>query len=74
MHFKAKIQDGRQKLWENDFWETLLVHSADILGVKNLTEISISHRFLDKCVFAFYAEFQDGRKIWREDDFEKSLQ
>ena len=28
-----------------------------------------SHCFQDKCVFAFYAEFQDGHRKWREKDF-----
>ena len=35
---------------------------------------SISHRFRDKCVFAFYTENQDDRQKWQENDFwEKSL-
>ena len=35
---------------------------------------SISHRYQDKCVFAFYAEIQDGCQKLRENDFrEKSL-
>ena len=35
---------------------------------------SISLRFRDKLVFAFYAEIQDGHQKWRENDFwEKSL-
>ena len=29
----------------------------------------ISHHFRDKCVFAFYAEIQYGRQIWRENQF-----
>ena len=34
---------------------------------------SILHHLLDKCVFAFYAEIQDGRQKWQESDFcEKS--
>ena len=27
---------------------------------------SISHRFQDKCTFAFYTEIQDDRQKWRE--------
>ena len=30
---------------------------------------SISHCFQDKCIFAFYAEFQDGHRKWREKYF-----
>ena len=33
----------------------------------------MSHRFQDKCIVAFYAEIQDGRKKWQKIDFrEKS--
>ena len=35
---------------------------------------SISHRFRDKCAFAFYAEIQDGNQKWWESDFLKSRQ
>ena len=49
------------------------VHSADILWVQNFVEISLSHRFRDKCAFALYTEIQDGCQKWRESDFcEKS--
>ena len=50
------------------------VHSADTLaGYKFHQNRSISNRFQDKCVFAFYAEIQDGRQKWQESDFfEKS--
>ena len=30
---------------------------------------SVSHRFQDKCLFAFYAEIQDGCQKWQENDF-----
>ena len=30
---------------------------------------SISHRFRDKCAFAFYAEIQDGGQKWWESNF-----
>ena len=29
----------------------------------------ISHHFRDKCIFEFYAEIQDGRQKWWENDF-----
>ena len=42
-------------------------------GQKFLQNRSISHRFQDKCVFAFYAKIQDGHQKWQESDFcEKS--
>ena len=34
---------------------------------------SISHRFRDKCVFAFYAEIPDGREKWRENNLCEKL-
>ena len=59
-----------QKWRENNFWEP--VDSADTLRSK-LSSKSLSHRYQDKCVFAFYAEIQDGRQKRRENDFgEKS--
>ena len=38
-------------------------------GSKIFRNRSISLRFQDKHVFAFYAEIQDGRQNWRENDF-----
>ena len=32
------------------------------------------HRFRDKCVFALYAEIQDGRPKWQDRIFEKRRQ
>ena len=40
--FKAEIQDGRQKWWENDFCEKLPVDSANTLWVKIFVEIALS--------------------------------
>ena len=38
-----------------------------------LVEMTMSHCFPDKCIFAFYEEIQDGRQKWQENDFwEKS--
>ena len=58
--FYTEIQDGRQKWRQSDFCEMLTVHSADTLWVTNFIKITISNSFQDKCVFAFYAEIQDG--------------
>ena len=43
--FYADIEDGLQKWWENTFWEKSSVDSANILWVKNLVEIALSHTF-----------------------------
>ena len=40
--FYAEIQNGHQKLHENDFWEKSPVDSADNLRVKNFVEIALS--------------------------------
>ena len=34
---------------------------------------SISHRFQNKCPFAFYTEIQDDRLFWQENDFWQKL-
>ena len=39
------------------------------MGQKFRQNLSISLRFRDKHVFAFYAEIQDGRQKWQENDF-----
>ena len=58
--FYAEIQDGCQKLRENEFWENLVVDCMDNLWVKNFFEITLAR---------FYAEIQDGHKKWRGNDF-----
>ena len=70
----TEIQDGRQKWRENFFQKKSPVHYTDTLWVKNFRQNrSILLCFRDKRVFAFYAEIQDGRQKWRENDFrEKS--
>ena len=40
---------------------------TDTLGVRKI--VTISHHFSDNRIFAFYAEFQYGRRKWRENDF-----
>ena len=64
------------KKWrKNDFWENLPVDSADKYhgGRKFHRNCSISHHFGDKCVFAFYAEIQDGRQKWQENNISQNL-
>ena len=64
------IQAGRPKCQENDLWDKSPVHSGDTLWVKKIRRNrSVSHRFRDKCVFAFYAEIQDGCQKWWENNF-----
>ena len=41
--FYAEIQDGHQKLQENDFWKKLADDSADTVGIKNFAEIALFH-------------------------------
>ena len=60
--FYTEIQDGRQKWWENDFWETVADDSVYTLGgQKFCRNRSISHCFQDKHVFVYYVEIQNGR-------------
>ena len=72
--FYAEIQDGHQKWQQNDFWEKSPVDSATLPGGKKFRpNRCISHRFPDKCVFTFYAEIQDGRQKWQENDFWENM-
>ena len=41
--FNTEIQDGRPILQENNLGEKLPVYSADTLGVKNFSKITLSH-------------------------------
>ena len=45
------------------------IKNAKMVGQKFCQNRSILHRFRDKCDFAFYAEIQDGRQKWWENDF-----
>ena len=71
MFYTAKIQDGRKKWQEIDFWEKSPVESADTRWVKNFNEITLSHTVSE--INVFYAENQEGHQKWQETDFwEKS--
>ena len=64
--FKMAAKSGGKKL----FCKKLPVDSADTLWVKNFIEIALSHPVSETNVFfAFYAEIQDGRQMWRENNF-----
>ena len=43
------------------------------MGKKFRQNRSSTHRLWDKYIFAFYAEGQDGRQKWRENDFLQKL-
>ena len=68
--FNTEIQDGRQKWRENVFLQnnaSRLCRYPESQKFRQNRYISLCFR--DKCVFAFYAEIQDGRQKWRENDF-----
>ena len=67
--FKMAAKNGRKQFLE----KKSPVYSADTLEVKHFVKITISHRFQDKCIFAFYAEIQDGRQKWQENNFWEKL-
>ena len=50
--------------WKNNFWEKSPVDEYVFTQ-----KLKISHRSRDKCIFAFYAEIQDGRQKWQEKRF-----
>ena len=70
--FYAEIHDGFW--WENNFQEISPVDSRYPGGQKFCRNCSISLRFRDKRIFAFYTEIEDGRQKWREKDFCEKLQ
>ena len=41
----------------------------DIFNFRQNSRWQPKFRSLDKCIFAFYAEIQDGRQKWQESDF-----
>ena len=59
-------KNGRKTI----FWENSPVHSAVILRIKNFVKIALSRTVIEiNVLFVFYAEIQDGRQKWRENDF-----
>ena len=70
--FYAKIQDGHQKWWENDFWKKTPIEYAGTLRVKNFVEKFLAC-FISK-INTFYAKIQDGRqKRWEKDFWQNDL-
>ena len=69
--FLQIMQKFKMAAKKNDFWENSPVECADV-GQKFCRDHSVSHRYRDKCVFAFKAEIQDGRQKWEKVFEEKS--
>ena len=66
--FYAEIQDGCQKLRENNILEKSPVNSGDTLAIKNFNEIALSHIVPDINVFLrfnqkFKMATKNGRKM-----------
>ena len=60
--FKMAAKNGRKTIFGKTRQQTCRYPA----GQKFQQNRSISHRYRNKCVFAFYAEIQDGRQIWWE--------
>ena len=64
-----RFQYGRQKWRESVLRKVANRLHRYPMGQKFHRNRSISHRFRDKCVFAFNAEIQDGHQKWWENNF-----
>ena len=65
--FKMATKNGGKTIFGKSHQLTLLITCLG--GKKFRPNCCISHRFPDKCVFTLYAEIQDGRQKWQENDF-----
>ena len=72
LHFTQKFKMAA-KMAKNDFWKKQSDACQYPGGKKFCRNRSISHNFQDKCIFAFYTEFQDDCQKWRENDFLNKL-
>ena len=73
--FYTKIQDGRQKWQENNFWKKLPVDSADTIEIKNSIKITLSHPVSEINVFlCFTQKFKMATKNSRKTIFGKRHQ
>ena len=69
----AKFKMAGKKWRQSNFCEMSQYTLQIRCGLKFHQNRSISNRFQDKCVIAFYAEIQNGCQKWQESDFcEKS--
>ena len=81
LDFTQKFKTAAEKCWEIVFFFFLFFLGGEIArrvcrypgGQKFYQKNSISHRFRYKCVFAFYAEIQDGHQKWWEKDLWEKL-
>ena len=64
--FYTKIQAGHKIWWESNFRQKVPDECVQPTGKKLLLTL---HHFRDKCVFVFYAEFQNGCKKLQENNF-----
>ena len=74
LHFTQKFKMAAKNSRNRFFLEKVASRLYRYPGGKKFwRKRSIWHRFPDKCVFALYAEIQDGHQKWRENNFgEKS--
>ena len=68
--FYAEIQNGHQKLQENDLWEKSPVDSADNLRVKILVKTALSHSISK--INGFTQEFKMAAKSGGKTIFAKN--
>ena len=70
LHFMQKFKMAAKSDGKVIFGESRLIYPVRLKFCRNR---SISHRFLDKCAFALYAEIQDGHQKWQESNFWEKL-
>ena len=69
LHLKQKLKMASKNGRKNDFLEKWPIDFAETLPVKNFVEISLSHRYRDKCILAFYQKYKMARQIWLGNNF-----
>ena len=69
LHFTQKLKMAAKSGRENDFWEKTGIDSRYPAGQKFCQNRCILLRFPDKRFSLFYAEIQDGRQKWQENNF-----
>ena len=71
LKLKMAAKNGGKMIFFGKFTGRLFSYP---MGQKFCRKRSISHRFQDKCIIAFYAVIEDGRKNGGKMIFRKSLQ
>ena len=69
LHFMQKFKMTAKNGWKTIFGKLVNRLCRYPMGQKICWNHSVLHPFRDKCVFAFYAEIQDGCQKWWEKDF-----